>query len=101
MAGVAAIGHHPARHAWQAVEQQNGLRQLMRLTGRDPKGDRPSEAVRDHASLGAIATTRAAKRRDLKRLIAANRQAASIDALAGDAAAWVLATTDPAAFCVE
>ena len=31
--------------------------------------------------------------RDLKRLIAANRQAASIDALAADAAAWVLTLT--------
>ena len=31
--------------------------------------------------------------RDLKRLIAANRQAASIDALAADAADWVLTLT--------
>jgi transposase len=31
--------------------------------------------------------------RELKRLIAANRQAASIDALAADAAAWVLTLT--------
>jgi hypothetical protein len=31
--------------------------------------------------------------RELKRLIAANRQAASIDALAADAAGWVLALT--------
>jgi len=31
--------------------------------------------------------------RDLKRLIAANRQAASIDALAANAAAWVLTLT--------
>jgi transposase len=31
--------------------------------------------------------------RELKRLVAANRQAASIDALAADAAAWVLALT--------
>ena len=31
--------------------------------------------------------------RELKRLIAANRQAVSIDALAGDAAAWVLTLT--------
>ena len=31
--------------------------------------------------------------RELKRLIAANRQAESIDALAGDAAAWVLTLT--------
>ena len=31
--------------------------------------------------------------RELKRLIAANRQAPSIDTLAGDAAAWVLALT--------
>ena len=31
--------------------------------------------------------------RELKRLIAANRQAASIDALAADAAAWVLMLT--------
>jgi transposase InsO family protein len=36
--------------------------------------------------------------RDLKRLIAANRQAASIEALAGDAAAWVLALTPQQAF---
>ena len=31
--------------------------------------------------------------RELKRLIAANRQSASIDALAADAAAWVLTLT--------
>jgi hypothetical protein len=31
--------------------------------------------------------------RELKRLIAANRQAASIDALAAEAAAWVLTLT--------
>jgi transposase len=31
--------------------------------------------------------------RELKRLVAANRQAASIDALAADAAGWVLALT--------
>jgi hypothetical protein len=31
--------------------------------------------------------------RELKRLVAANRQAASIDALAGDAATWVLTLT--------
>ena len=31
--------------------------------------------------------------RELKRLVAANRQAASIEALAADAAAWVLTLT--------
>ena len=31
--------------------------------------------------------------RELKRLIAANRQAASIDSLAGDAVTWVLTLT--------
>ena len=37
--------------------------------------------------------------RELKRLIAANRQAASIDALAGDAAAWVVTLTPQQARC--
>jgi hypothetical protein len=45
-------------HVKQAVEQPNGLRQLVRLAGREPKGDRTSETVCDHASLGAIARRR-------------------------------------------
>ena len=36
--------------------------QFMRLTGRDPEGDGAAQTVGDHASLGAIAATRAAKR---------------------------------------
>jgi DDE superfamily endonuclease len=36
--------------------------------------------------------------RELKRLVAANRQAASIDALAADAAAWILMLTPQQAF---
>ncbi len=61
VAGIAAISHKPARHTRQAVEQWNGFRQLVRLTGRDPESNRSSQAVGDHASLGAIAATRAAK----------------------------------------
>jgi hypothetical protein len=34
----------------------------VRLAWRDPKADRPSGGVGDHANLGAIAATRAAKR---------------------------------------
>jgi len=42
-------------------EQRNGVRQPVRLTGRDPKGDGASESAGDHTSLGIIAATRSAK----------------------------------------
>ena len=62
MAAVAPIRHHPAWDPGQCVQQRHRLRQLVRLPGRQPKGDRSPGAVRDHAGLGAIAATRAAKR---------------------------------------
>ena len=50
------------RHARQAVEQGNGVRELVRLPRRNPKGYGPTRSVRDDYRLGAIAATRAAKR---------------------------------------
>jgi hypothetical protein len=61
MAGVAAIGHDPARHARQTVEQWNSLRQFVRLTRRNPKRDGAGQTIGDQTSLGAIAATRATK----------------------------------------
>jgi hypothetical protein len=46
MAGIAAIRHNPAGHTREAVEQRNGFRQFMRLTGRDPKRNGAAETVR-------------------------------------------------------
>lgn len=45
MAGVAAVPHHPLRHARQLIQQRDGLGQLMRLSGRDPEGDGATSAV--------------------------------------------------------
>src|SRR4051812_1487660 len=58
----APVSHHPLRHTGQAVEERDGLRQLMSLTRSQDEGHRPSEAVGDHASFGPIAPTRAAQR---------------------------------------
>ncbi len=50
MAAVAAVGHHPHRHAGQAREQRHGVGQFVRLARREGEGDRPSRAVGgDHA----------------------------------------------------
>ncbi len=62
MAAVAAVGDDPAGHAWQLVEQRHGMRQLVRLAWCEDKGHGPAYRVGDHASLGAIAAARAAKR---------------------------------------
>ena len=61
MAGVAAISDHPRWHTRQLLQQRDGMRQFMRLTGCDPKRDGEAGGIRDHAGLGAIAATRAAK----------------------------------------
>src|SRR3954447_9438297 len=60
--GIASVGHHPLRHAWQTVQQRDGMGQLVRLTRREDEGDCPSEPVGDHAGLRAKATPRAAQR---------------------------------------
>ena len=61
VAGVAAVPHDPFGHPRQLVEQGNSVREFMGLTGRQPEGDGAAPPVGDHASLGAIAATRAAK----------------------------------------
>lgn len=62
VARIAAVRRHPFRHARKAGEQRDCLRQLMRLFWRQSEGHRPAGAVGDHAGLGPIAATRAAKR---------------------------------------
>src|SRR4051794_39406140 len=57
----ASVRHHPLRHAGQALQEWDGLRQLMRLAWSQDEGHRASEPVGDHARLGPIAPTRAAQ----------------------------------------
>src|SRR5829696_7701744 len=59
--GITAIRYYPAGHPRQSVEQRNGVRQFVRLTRCKAKRDGASQTVGDHASLGAIAATRATK----------------------------------------
>src|ERR1700712_5053233 len=61
VAGVAAVPHDPFGHPRQLVEQGNSVREFMGLTPRQPEGVSAALPVGDHASLGAIAATRAAK----------------------------------------
>jgi hypothetical protein len=58
---VASVTNDPLRHSGQLLEQGNGVREFVRLTRRDPERDGVPSRVGDHASLGAIAATRAAK----------------------------------------
>jgi hypothetical protein len=62
VAGVASVGDDPSGYTGQAVEQENGVRELVGLPRRDPEGYGPTRSVRDDYRLGAIATARAAKR---------------------------------------
>ncbi len=62
MAGVASISNHLLRHARQAVEEGNSMREFMGLTGSHDEGNRSPEPIGDHAGLGAIAPTRSPKR---------------------------------------
>ncbi len=62
MAGVASIPYHPLGHTRQAVEERDGMRKLVSLTGSQDEGHRSPEPIRDHAGLGAIAPTRAPQR---------------------------------------
>src|SRR5215203_1467268 len=62
VAGVASVPHHPLRHARQAVEERDRMRQFMRLTRSHDEGHRSPEPVGDHTSLGAIAPARSPKR---------------------------------------
>src|SRR3954467_1022708 len=64
------VRHHPLRHAGQALQERDRMGQLMRLPGSQDEGHRASEPVRDHAGLGSIAATRAAKRFTLIALLA-------------------------------
>src|SRR5690349_24371698 len=59
---VAAVAHHPQRHAREAAEEPRRERQLVRLARRERERDRPAPAVGDHARLGAEAAARAAER---------------------------------------
>jgi len=61
MAGVAAIPDHSRRYTRQLLQQWDGMGQFMCLLRREPKRDGVASSVSDHASLGAIASTRAAK----------------------------------------
>src|SRR3954452_6522932 len=60
--GIAFVADNPARNIGQAIDQILGQGKFMSLTGRQGEADRPADAVGDHASLGAIAAARAAKR---------------------------------------
>ena len=62
VAGVASVGDDPSGYIRQAVEQGNGVPELVGLPRRDPEGYGPTRSVRDDDRLGAIATARAAKR---------------------------------------
>src|SRR4051795_220969 len=57
--GEAAVPHDPARSIGQAVEQTRRHRQLVRRPGRERKGDGPSTAIGDHASLSRKPFTQA------------------------------------------
>src|SRR3712207_6428784 len=62
MAGIATVAHHPLGHTRQAVEERDGMREFMGLTRGHDEGHRSPEPIRDHASLGAIAPSRAPQR---------------------------------------
>ncbi len=70
VAGVAAVGYHPLGYARQLVKQRHGLRQLVRLTGCECKGDGSSATIGNHARLGAVAAPGAAERLTLISLLA-------------------------------
>src|SRR5215211_7588784 len=61
MAGVASVAHDPFRHTRQTVEERDGMREFMGLTGSQDEIDGPSKTVSDYTGLGAIAFTRAPK----------------------------------------
>ncbi len=61
VATVATVGDDPAGYVWQLVEQRHSMRQLVRLPWGQDERHGPADCVGDHASLGSIATTRAAK----------------------------------------
>jgi hypothetical protein len=75
VAGIATIRHNPAGHTGQLLQERDGLRQFMRLTGCNAEGNRQSLAIGNHASLGAISPTRPAKR--LTMPLACGRQAST------------------------
>ncbi|SDB75037.1 hypothetical protein SAMN02927895_05742, partial [Belnapia rosea] len=57
----AAIGHHPAWHVGQSLEQGHRLRQFMGLPRCELESHSPASSISDHAGLGPVAATRAAK----------------------------------------
>ncbi len=62
MAAVAAVGDDPTRHTGQLVQERQGVRQFVGLSGCQGEGNGPSGAVGDHAGLGAEAAAGAAER---------------------------------------
>ena len=62
MAAVATVADHPFRHARQPLKQRDGMGQFVRLAGCDAESDGAISPIGDHARLGSIPATRAAKR---------------------------------------
>src|SRR5215217_347023 len=62
VAAQAAVRHHPLRHTRQALQERDGVGQLMGLARSQDEGHRPSKSVGDHARRGAVAAARAAQR---------------------------------------
>jgi hypothetical protein len=61
VAGMTPVRHHPLRHARQALQKGNRMRQLVGLARRQNEGQRPSKPVGDHARLGSVSAPRAAQ----------------------------------------
>ena len=62
MAAVAPIGDDPFGNARQVLKQGQGLGEFMGLSLSEAEGDGAPCGVGDHAGLGPISATRAAKR---------------------------------------
>jgi hypothetical protein len=54
MAGIAAVGHHPARHVRQPGKQADGLWQFMRLFWYEAERSGTAIAIRARAGRGSI-----------------------------------------------
>ena len=62
MARIAPVADNPLRHTRQPIQERHGVGQFVCLAGCNPEGDGVTRTVGDHASLGSIPATRAAKR---------------------------------------
>jgi hypothetical protein len=49
VAAVTAISDHPAGHVWQLIEKSYGVRQFVRLPGRQDEGHGAAYGVGDDA----------------------------------------------------